>query len=138
MPKPTRALIVDDESHARTYVRLLLKEVGIDHVWEAGDGPQAMASFVQHRPELVILDVNLRATTGLQLLQQMKQERPEVLVIMLTSENAMKTVGEASRLGADGYILKQSPRHQALESLREILDGAADDDDRAAESGSGS
>lgn len=122
MPRPTNALIVDDESHARTYVRLLLKELGIDQVWEAGDAAQALAIFNQHRPELVILDINLRATTGLAVLQQMQQDRPEVPVVMLTSENAMKTVGEASRLGASGYILKHSPKHKALESLQEVLD----------------
>ena len=127
MPRPTNALIVDDESHARTYVRLLLKEAGIDQAWEAGDAAQAMAIVNQHRPELVVLDVNLRATTGLQLLQQMKLARPDLTVVMLTSENAMKTVGEASRLGANGYILKHSPKHKALESLQEALDAAEDD-----------
>jgi DNA-binding NtrC family response regulator len=122
MARPTNALIVDDESHARTYVRLLLKEAGIDNVWEAGDGAQAMAMFAEHQPELVMLDVNLRMMTGLQLLQQMKQLRPEVPVIMLTSENALKTVHEAVRLGAVAYILKHSPKDKALESLEDALD----------------
>lgn len=122
MPRPTNALIVDDESHARTYVRLLLKEVGIEEVVEAGEAEQAMAAFAQYEFELVVLDVNLRGATGLQLLAQMKADRPEVPVVMLTSENAMKTVGEASRLGASGYILKHSPKHKALETLRQVLD----------------
>jgi DNA-binding NtrC family response regulator len=122
MPRPTNALIVDDESHARTYVRLLLKGAGIDTVWEAGDGAQAMAFFTQHKPELVMLDVNIRMMTGLQLLQQMKQQRPDVPVIMLSSENAMKTVQEAVRLGAVAYILKHSPKDKALESLEDALD----------------
>jgi DNA-binding NtrC family response regulator len=122
MARPTNALIVDDEPHARTYVRLLLKEAGIENVWEASDGAQAMAVFTEHRPELVMLDVNLRTTTGLQLLQQMKQLRPEISVVMLTSENALKTVHESVRLGAVAYILKHSPKDKALESLQDALD----------------
>jgi DNA-binding NarL/FixJ family response regulator len=129
MPLPTNALIVDDEAHARIYVRLLLKEVGIDTVWEAGDGAQALALFNQHKPDLVLLDVNLRMMTGLQLLQQMKQHRPDLPAIMLTSENAMKTVNEASRLGANAYILKHSSKDQALTSLREALAGMDDEAD---------
>jgi DNA-binding NarL/FixJ family response regulator len=134
MPRPTTVLIVDDEAHARTYVRLLLKDVGIDQAWEAAEGAQAMAIFTQHKPDLVILDVNLRMMTGLQLLQQMKAVRPELPVIMMTSENAMKTVNEASRLGADGYLLKHMPKTQALESLRETLAGLEDDGGEAGES----
>jgi CheY-like chemotaxis protein len=131
MPRPTSALIVDDEAHARTYVRLLLKDIGIETVWEAGDGAQALALFAQHRPELVMLDVNLRMMTGLQVLQQIKQHSPHVPVIMLSSENAMKTVNEALRLGADTYILKHSPKDAALKSLADALDGAGDGEDEA-------
>src|SRR5688500_5686039 len=100
MARPSTALIVDDEQHARTYARLLLKELGVTTFWEAGDGLQAIALFEQHRPEIVLLDVNLRMMTGLQVLQQMMQSRPEVPVIVLSSENAMTTVNEALRLGA--------------------------------------
>ncbi len=138
MARPTTALIVDDEPHARTYVRLLLKEAGVATTWEAGDGAAALALFAQHRPEIVLLDINLRMMTGLQVLQQIKQQRPDVPVVMLSSENAMKTVNEAVRLGANAYILKHTPKDQALAALNEALDDAAepgeveDDEDAAA------
>src|SRR5262245_31319053 len=100
MPKPTTALIVDDEPHARTYVRMLLKDAGVKTIWEAAEGAGALALFAEHKPELVMLDINLRMMTGLQLLQQIRQES-DVPVIMLSSENAVKTVNEAVRLGAN-------------------------------------
>ncbi len=123
MARPTTALIVDDEPHARTYVHLLLKELGLTTFWEAGDGAQAMALFAEHRPDLVVLDVNLRMMTGLQVLQQMRKTRPDLPVIMLSSESAMGTVQEAVRLGATTYLLKHSPKAEAMRMLREAIDG---------------
>lgn len=124
MPRPTSALIVDDEPHARAYMRLLLREAGVETSWEAADGAQALALFAEHKPELVILDVNLRMMTGLQVLQRIRQLQPGVLVIMMSSESAMKTVDEAVRLGADAYLLKHQPKTEALKALAAALDAA--------------
>lgn len=135
MARPTTGLVVDDEAHARTYARLLLKEVGVSTCWEAGDGLQAIALFEQHQPEIVLLDVNLRMMTGLQVLQQLMQIRPDVPVILLSSENAMKTVNEALRLGATDYILKHMPKDAALKALRETLDAMESDDDGGSAAG---
>ena len=121
MPRPKSALIVDDEEHARTYIRLLLKEVGIPLCWEANDGQQALEVFAKRQPELVVLDVNLRLMTGLQVLKEIKQENPDVPVIMLSSESALKTVHEAVRLGAVAYILKHSAKDIALQTLKDAL-----------------
>src|SRR4051812_33096672 len=122
MARPTSALIVDDEAHARAYVRLLLKEAGIVTCWEAADDNQAAELFNQHQPELVVLDVNLRATTGLSVLQQIREVAPDMPVIMMTSESALKTVNEAARWGANGYILKHAPKADAVKSICEVLD----------------
>lgn len=122
MARPTTALIVDDEPHVRVFVRLLLKEVGITTTWEAGDGAQGLAMVAQHRPEFVVLDVNLPVMNGLEMLARLHAEAPDLPVLMLSSESAMKTVLEAVRLGAIGYILKHSPKDEALKNLREALD----------------
>src|SRR3954466_7846522 len=122
MSQPKTALIVDDEPSIRTYVRLLLKELGVTTYWEAGDGAKALALFEQHEPELVVLDVNLRMMTGLQILQRVKHHRPAVPVIMLSSEEATDLIAEAMRLGASAYILKHTPKEQALAKLRATLE----------------
>jgi CheY-like chemotaxis protein len=133
MSRPETALIVDDELHARTYVRTLLKTAGVATTWEAGDAAAALALFAQHQPKLVLLDINLRMMTGLQVLQQIRQ-RSDVPVIVLSSENAIKTVNEAVRLGANAYILKHTPKDEALAALNEALDEMAGvDEDEAAD-----
>lgn len=121
MTRPTSALIVDDEEHARLYIRLLLKEVGIVLCWEAKDAEEALAVFEKRQPGLVVLDVNLRLVTGLQVLQEIKKQKPDQPVMMLSSESALKTVHEAVRLGALGYILKHSGKETALKTLKDAL-----------------
>lgn len=137
MPRPTTALIVDDEPHARTYVRMLLKELGVTTFWEAGDGAQALNLFAQHKPEVVLLDVNLRMMNGLQVLQQIKKQQPDVPVIMLSSESALKTVHEAVRLGALAYVLKHSAKDAALQTLAEALDSLDEETESEGQSAAG-
>jgi two-component system chemotaxis response regulator CheY len=130
MLRPTNALIVDDEPHVRVFVRLLLKELGIETTWEARDGVEAIAKIEEHSPELLLLDVNLPLMSGLEVLAQVEEARPELPVIMISSENAMKTVVEAMQRGAIAYVLKHSPRREALKALGDALDSlVAEDDD---------
>jgi two-component system chemotaxis response regulator CheY len=131
MTRPTSALIVDDESHVRVFVRLLLKELGITQTWEASDGATALELVRANDPGLVLLDINMPVMTGLEMLAQLQESNPDLPVIMISSESAMPTVREGARLGAIGYILKQGSREQALEALREALDEI----DRAGEDG---
>jgi CheY-like chemotaxis protein len=121
MPRPTNALIVEDEAHVRVFLRLLLKECGIDSTWEAVDGTQAIALVAQHRPDLVLLDINLPIMNGLEVLQMLHDEHPGLPVIMVTSQSAMKTVLECVKLGAIAYILKHSAKAEALGMLQEAL-----------------
>jgi DNA-binding NarL/FixJ family response regulator len=126
MARPTNALIVEDEPHVRAFVRVLLKEAGITTTWEAPDGAQALAMVAKHQPELVMLDINLPMMNGVEVLQLLHDQRPELPVIMLSSQSAMKTVLECVKLGAIAYILKHSPPAEALKMLREAIDGLAD------------
>src|ERR1035437_5448315 len=128
MARPTSALIVEDEPHVRVFVRLLLKDVGITTTWEAVDGTQALAMVAEHQPELVMLDINLPMMNGLEVLQLLHEQRPELPVIMLSSQSAMKTVLECVKLGAVAYILKHSPPTEALKMLREAIDGLEDEE----------
>lgn len=135
MPRPTNALIVDDEAHVRQFVKLLLKQQGIEQTWEAANGTQALAMVAQHNPELVMLDINLPLMSGLEVLGALTQERRRRPVIMLTSQSSMKTVLECVRLGATAYILKHSPRAEAVKALADALDGLADASNEADEPG---
>jgi two-component system chemotaxis response regulator CheY len=122
MSRPTNALIVDDESHVRAFMRLLLREVGISDCWEAADGVSAVQLAQEHKPQLVLLDINLPGLNGLQVLAQMKQVDPDIPVVMVTSQSAISTVSEAVRLGAVGYLLKHCPKDETLRALKEVME----------------
>jgi two-component system chemotaxis response regulator CheY len=129
----TSALIVDDETHVRVFLRLLLKEIGISTTWEASDGTRALELAEEHNPDLVLLDVNMPVMTGLETLARLQETHPDVPVIMVSSESALATVREAARLGAIGYILKQTPKDQALQSLRELIAGLGEEGEEETE-----
>lgn len=128
MAQPTTALIVDDEPHVRAFVRLLLRELGITTCWEAADGAAALEMEKQHRPELVLLDVNLPVMGGIEVLAALRQRKSDVPVIMVTSQNTLSVANEAARLGAIGYILKHGSKDETLTELREALENLEDAD----------
>lgn len=131
MARPTNALIVDDEPHVRTFARMLLREIGITEVWEVADGVKAVEFLNQYEPQLMLLDINMPNMNGMELLQELHGAGWDVPVIVLSSESAMKTVQDAAALGACGYILKHSPRQEALKNLRALVDGLADEGEPA-------
>ena len=131
MPRPTNALIVDDEAHIRTFMRLMLRELGITECTEASDGEAALAMIQNDKPELVLLDINLPKLSGMDVLTHLHDTGSAVPVIMVTSQSAGTTVSEAMRLGAVGFVLRHSPKAQTMEVLRETLELLAEDADDA-------
>ena len=127
MANPKNALIVDDESHVRAFMRLLLREVGIEECWEATDGASAVQLAQLHKPQIVILDINLPGLNGLEVLAQLKQFDPDLPVVMVTSQSSLSTVNEAVRLGASGYLLKHSRKEDTLKALKEVIESIDED-----------
>lgn len=129
MAWPKDAVIVDDEPHVRAFLRLVLKELGVAQVWEAGDGSEGFRLIQEHEPDLVLLDINLPLVSGLQVLEQAIERQPDLLVIMVTSESALKTVHDALRLGASAYVLKHAPKNEVLATIRETIEAREFDDE---------
>jgi two-component system, chemotaxis family, chemotaxis protein CheY len=127
MARPKNALLVDDEAHVRAFMRLLLRELGIEECWEAADGASALHLIKQHKPDLVLLDINLPGMTGLQVLGQIRQLDPDLPVVMATAQSSMSIVSEAVRLGASGYLLKHCPKEETLEALRDIVESLSEE-----------
>ncbi|MFA5262867.1 MAG: response regulator [Opitutaceae bacterium] len=127
MPRPSSALIVDDEPHVRVYLRMLLKQVGIATIWEASDGAKACELFIEHRPGVVLLDIVMPGKTGPGVMADLKAIDPSVPVIVVTSQVALKTVEEMHDLGAVCYILKHTPRDQMLKMLTDALDSIGEE-----------
>lgn len=117
------ALLADDEAHARLYLRMVLRELGIATVWEAANGEEAVQLFAQHRPVIVFLDNNMPVLSGRMTIERLREIDPDAAVVVVTSENDINTVRHFAERGAVGYVLKHSPRQRLSQMIGEILDG---------------
>jgi len=126
MPRPVTALIVDDEPHVLVYLRALLKQLGVETVWDAADGAAALEQVAAHIPDVVLLDMNLPGVSGLQLLAKFKAEHPKMPVIVVSVVSTIKTVIQANELGADAYVLKHLPKAEVFQMLSDAFDKIAE------------
>jgi two-component system chemotaxis response regulator CheY len=131
MPRPVNALIIDDEPHVRVLIKILLKQLGIDTVWEAGDGPSGVEQTALHKPEVILLDINLPQMGGLEVLAKLKAAHPKIPVIIVSSQSTMKTVIQTRELGAEAYVLKHAPKAEVLQMLSDAFDNIAAGDSEA-------
>jgi two-component system, NarL family, response regulator DevR len=106
--KHLRIIIVDDHEVVRLGLRALLeKQPGFTVVDEAGNAKEAVQKALQHRPEVVVLDIRLPGGSGIDACREIVTAAPEVKVIMLTSFAEDDMLFEAIAAGAAGYVLKQ-------------------------------
>ena len=108
MNKHLRIIIVDDHEVVRLGLRALLeKQPGFTVVDEAGNAKEAVQKALQHRPEVVVMDIRLPGGSGIDACREIVTAAPEVKVIMLTSFAEDDMLFEAIAAGAAGYVLKQ-------------------------------
>jgi len=124
----TRVLIVDDQALVRAGFRVLLEAAeDLEVVGEAEDGEQAMALVAETRPDVVLMDIRMPVMDGLEatrrILEEHGDEAPRVLV--LTTFDADEYVYEALRVGASGFLLKDTDPHQLTEAIHVIAAGDA-------------
>ncbi len=121
---PTHVILVDDHPLFRRGVAELLQESGAYAVVAEFDGPAGVLEAIDlSPPDLVLLDLQMQGSSGLDLLQQIKPQYDSVRVVMLTASDAPAHLMEALRFGADGYLLKDTPPDLMLQRLASVLDG---------------
>jgi DNA-binding NarL/FixJ family response regulator len=119
-----KVLIVDDHKVVRQGLRYLLEqEDGIEVVGECPDGESAIAAVRTLAPTVVLLDLFMPGTSGLDVLAQIKHDRPETEVLMLTSSTADEHLLAAVRAGALAYLPKTAGVDQVVASVRAAARG---------------
>ncbi len=115
-----RTLIVDDDPRFRQRVRdLLAPEPGITVVGEAVDGMDAIAKARELEPDLILLDIRMPGMNGLDAARQLKTERPEVKILILSLYDLEEYRSIARANGVNGYIVK----HSLVEELLPVIHG---------------
>jgi DNA-binding NarL/FixJ family response regulator len=119
---PARLLVVDDHDLMRETTRLMLEgEPDLEVVGEAVNGRHALELCRQLRPDLVLMDVRMPEMDGLAATRAIKEELPAISVLLLTAHESDDYRREGASAGATGYVLKDAPRRQLLETVREAL-----------------
>ena len=122
MAIPKSALVADDENHIRSYVRIILNHLGVEHVHEATSGIEAIESFEQNRPDVVFLDINMPGMTGLEALPKILEIDPDAVVLMLTGHASRHLVEGSAKAGAMHYIRKDTPQKEITSMLSELFE----------------
>ena len=123
-----RILIVDDSFYMRTMLKNMLTDAGYDVVGEAANGQQARDMAAETKPDLITLDVILPDNTGLEVLKDIRQESPDVKIVMCSAVGQEVIVNEALESGASAYIVKPFSEDKVLEIVGTTLQQAAADD----------
>jgi two-component system nitrate/nitrite response regulator NarL len=117
--EPIRVLLVDDHSLFRSGIRSLLqRHPEFLVVGEAADGVEGIKRCKQFTPDVVLLDLHMPGMSGVETLQLMQQDCPNMAVIMLTVSEASEDLALALRAGAQGYLIKNIETDYLLRAIR--------------------
>jgi two-component system, NarL family, response regulator NreC len=121
---PTKIVLADDHAVVRSGLRMLLDaEDGFEVVAEAGD-LEATARYVRaHRPQVLVLDVNMPEGSSLPSIPEFQESSPDTAIVVLTVQNDPAFAREALRAGAVGYVLKESAGTELVDAVRDAVAG---------------
>ncbi len=119
-----RVVIVDDHPLFRKGLAQLLRVIeGFDLVAEATCGAEGLTMVMQHKPDLVLLDLNMKDLGGLDVLRRIRHADLDCRVVMVTVSDAAEDLIAALRGGADGYLLKDMEPETMMDALQTVARG---------------
>ncbi|KSU54542.1 MULTISPECIES: response regulator [Gordonia] len=119
-----RIMIVDDDPLVRSGLRLLLGgDAGLDIVAEAGNGQEALDSHAAAPVDLVLMDLRMPVLDGIAATGRFKALASPPAIIVLTTFDADDYVVRALAMGADGFLLKDTPPDDIVAAIHQVLDG---------------
>ena len=116
-------MLVDDHALVRSAVRQALTAADIDVVAEAASAEEALLQAPTLQPDVLLLDINLPGTDGLQLLRELAPRLPNTKIVMLTVSSEHRDLVEAVRNGAAGYLTKDLSPEALQRAVRGITSG---------------
>lgn len=124
MPDAIRIVIADDHELFRRGLRLVLDdERNIDVVGEASDGDEVVAMAQAEQPDVVVMDVRMPGRSGIDATRDIKNELPDVKILMLTISDEEDDLYQAIKSGANGYLLKEISIEEIGNAVRSVHGG---------------
>ncbi|HEX9539553.1 MAG TPA: response regulator transcription factor [Streptosporangiaceae bacterium] len=126
MSTPVKILIVDDQQLLRLGFRMIFEaQSDLEVVGEAGDGTEALRLTGQTRPDVVLMDVRMPRTDGIEATEQITAKYPDARVLVLTTFDLDEYAFAALRAGASGFLLKNVEPAELLAAIRTVAKGDA-------------
>ncbi len=119
-----RILIIDDHQVVREGLKaMILTQPDLSVIAEASDGTDAVSLFQKHRPDVVLMDLEMPVTGGLDATRALMESFPGARIIVLTVHKGDEDIHHALHAGARGYLWKDAPGTQLMEAIRMVHSG---------------
>jgi two-component system response regulator NreC len=119
-----RVLVVDDHAVVRAGLRRILDaEDDLEAVGEAPNGERAVFEAMEHRPDVVLMDITMPGKSGIEATRAVLQAVPTTRVLVLSMQDDPRYVREAFEAGATGYVMKEAADDEVVDAVRAVAAG---------------
>ncbi len=119
-----QVLLVDDHPILREgFAQLIDHEPDLQVCGQADNASEALKQMQARRPDLVVVDISLKGTNGIELIKQIKALHPEANILVLSVHDEALYAERALHAGAKGYVMKQAPRGEVMQAIRSVVRG---------------
>ena len=124
MTNPIRVLLADDHVVVRAGTKQLLeRHADITIVGEASNGQEAIELTSDLKPDVVVMDIRMPGVSGVEATKRIKEEHPDVAVLVLTAHDDDEYVFALLQAGANGYLLKTTEADELVKAIRTVIGG---------------
>jgi DNA-binding NarL/FixJ family response regulator len=126
MAETIRIIVADDHPVVRDgLVAMLCTQPDFEVVGEAGNGAEAVRRVLDLRPDVLLLDMEMPELGGVEVIERIREEAPDVKVVVFTAFDRDEQIVGAIEAGADGYLLKGKPRDEVFRAIRVVHGGGS-------------
>ncbi len=118
-----KLLIADDHEVVRSGLKSLVSETDISVVAEAATGETALRMAIKHDLDVALLDVRMPDGDGLRVLSKIKDEKPDLPIVMLSTYDNPTYIARSVALGAHGFLLKGVSREELIDAIQRVAKG---------------
>src|SRR5690348_10433111 len=116
----SRFMIVDDSAAMRRIIRKLIEKVGHEVVFEAVDGREVLPAYINHKPDVVTMDISMPEVDGIEALRILLINFPKAKVIIISAIGQKQQVLEAIKHGAKSYVVKPIEEDKFMDIIAKI------------------
>jgi len=119
-----KVFLVDDHPLVREWLtNLINQQPDLAVCGESENGREALQAIITCKPDVAIVDISLKDSSGIELIKDLKESRPGVAVLVLSMHDEAHYAERALRAGAKGYVMKRETTRKVIEAIRRVLEG---------------